>query len=78
MSSVLRCVTAELGYVAGDEAEFMNWDGVAAYKGLHSDIDDIHWQAGPDILIARHSGSPIGGSATITLANWKIILRAYA
>ena len=74
----LRCKIAELGYIAGDEAEFMNWDGVASYKGLHSDGTDIHWHAGPDLLIARHVGSPIGGSAVIDINNWVIVLRAYA
>ena len=76
----LRCVNPELGYDVGDEVEFMNWDGVASYKGLHSDASDIHWQTGPDILITSHAvGSPLaGGSAIININKWKIILRAYA
>jgi len=71
----LICKTAELGYSINDEAEFMNNDGTTTYKGVYSDATNIGWYTGANLSVTNRT---TGAIANVTLANWKIILRAYA
>jgi hypothetical protein len=69
----------EFGYAVGDETEFMNAVAgsppTSSYPGLYADDTNIYWHTGTALVVTnRNNGAP----ANPTLANWKIILRAYA
>ena len=74
MQAFIRCNTAEFGYVSGDEAEFMN-GGATNYKGLSADVTSIYWYTGTSLVVTNRT---TGAIQAITVANWDIILRAYA
>ncbi len=79
MQAFLRCKIAELGYSINDEVEFLNGNAgsppTVHYKGLYSDLTDIYWYTGASLAITNRTN---GEMAAINLANWKIVLRAYA
>ena len=85
MQAFVVCKTAELGYSIGDEVEFMNVGGsptTLTYKGIYADSTNIGWHTGDNLVVTNINtvGSPAqaGKPANITLANWKIVLRAYS
>lgn len=79
---VLRCKTAQLGYVAGDEVPYLGQmaDGTyganygAALFATATVIGFVVGATGGPILLNKSTGA----SGAITLANWKVVLRAYA
>ena len=79
MQAFIRCKTAELGYSIDDEVEFLNGNAGSPptihYKGLYSDITNIYWYTGVTLAITDRTN---GEMVAINLANWKIVLRAYA
>ena len=79
MQAFIRCGTAELGYAIDDEVEFLNGNAGSPptihYKGLYSNLTNIGWVTGASLAITNRT---TGEMDTITLANWKLILRAYA
>lgn len=74
MQAFLRCNTAEFGYAINDEVEFLNGDATN-YKGLYANATNIGWYTGTGLVITNRT---TGAVASITLASWDIILRAYA
>jgi hypothetical protein len=78
-SAVIRCKTAELGYAVGDEVAYttsLNSDSATFSDPTiwaNATTLGIGWAAQPFVLnnIATH------GAASPTLANWKVVLRAW-
>lgn len=70
------CKTAELGFSVGDEVSFEDWDGVSAIMTIGTNSSNI-WSsisAGNPVVVRKDTQA----HNTITLANWKLILRAWA
>lgn len=73
--AAVRCKTAELGYSVGDEVD-VTMNGYYNWYSYFTGVDDtqITWMsAGATYLANKSSGS----AATITPANWKLVLRAW-
>jgi len=78
---VLQCVTAELGYSIGDEV-FYN-SGVTDAGGnkgtsIVPDVTNLIVRIGSDVAPIGVIRKDTGGYASVTKANWKIVVRAWA
>jgi len=80
--AVLQCATAEYGYAVGDEislsASAMSND---TNYGINTSADSTNLYVtigSGGIQILRKDSGSIGLSALITVANWKLVLRAWA
>jgi hypothetical protein len=67
---VLKCATAEFGYAVGDEVE-----AVSGLTGFCNSTN-VGYVASATIGILDRTGVNIGNNVNITVANWRILLRA--
>lgn len=78
---VLRCKTAQFGYSIGDEVAYEAILMTAANRGLqlYANATNVGFVLGADAShqIWNRTGGSVGVTATITLANWKGVLRAW-
>lgn len=72
-----RCVTAEYGYAVGDEVDLSNIDTNASNRGIVTIVTStqIKVTVGNGGVVALNAST--GVAATITAANWNLIVRAF-
>ncbi len=76
MWGVLICKTAELGYAVGDETPIPGFEDASDYGvSLSCDATNIYATAGASGVRLMRRSAPIGEFATITNANWRLIVR---
>jgi hypothetical protein len=74
----LRCKTAELGYSVGDEVSVIaDGNPANATSTVYANATNVGVTVFNSIAISRRN-APIGDSTTITYANWRYVLRAWA
>ena len=79
MQAVIICKTAELGYSIGDEvmaiSRFEHFYGWVEIPAVYCDSTNMGFVINAAIVVFRKDTQ---AHAAITLANWKLILRAWA
>ena len=79
VSVLLKCQTAEAGYSVGDEVVFHagNINGTSS-RGVGLTYDATNLKARFSSFMWQNINFTTGTATTLTQANWKLILRAWA
>ena len=80
-SYVLRCLTAELGYAVNDEviAPLFNYPVNNEGISMYTNATNVGFVVGSNANVRVHNrtGGSVGTESAITLANWRVVLRAW-
>lgn len=73
--AIIRCKTAELGYSVGDEVFAMTSNGAGVVQhNAYADATNVGFGIDEDVPVLNRSTFAFG---PVTLANWKLVLRAW-
>lgn len=80
VQAVLRCSTGEFGYAANDEIQInhLGANGLSNFINVYSDATDVHVLIQNCATLFANDATTPGTGRTLTPANWRIVVRAYA
>ena len=74
----IRCKTAEYGYAINDEVLLVTSNTSIEGLGGYVNTTNVGFVLSVDVRIIDRTGGVVGTVRTITMASWKVVLRAWA